>query len=137
MVMTSVPIVHAGLAALPVGGGGVSLGQAALDSFVQDVVDGVGAALGVAGGHAGGEGVHGLGHDDAHPVGVAGGAAADVGVPGAHGPAGGVVGVQGVDAGVVVAHLLQSVQELGGRLGDGGDASCPHRSVCVFGIVFS
>src|SRR5699024_3444397 len=55
-------------------------------------------------------------------VGVAGGAAADVSVPGAHGPAGGVVGVQGVDAGIVVAHLLQSVQELGGRLGDGGDA---------------
>src|SRR5699024_2307043 len=115
-------VVHHGLAAFPVGGGGVRLGQAALDSFVQDVVHGVGAALFIAGGHALGEGIVGLGHGDVHPVGITGGTAADISIPGAHGPAGRVVGVQRDDAGVVVLDLLQGIQELGGSGGQLGDA---------------
>ena len=63
----------------------------------------------------------GLGHGDVHPFGVRGGAAADVGIPGAHGPAGRKVGVQGDGVGVVLDGL-QGVQELGGRLGQLGDA---------------
>ena len=113
---TDLAVVHHGLAALPVGRGGVVLGQAALDSLVQGVVNGVGTALGITGGNTGGKRVSSLGHRDVHPVGIAGSAAADVGIPSAHRPACGVVGVQGDRIGVVL-DLLQRIKEL---IGGGG-----------------
>ena len=118
---TDLAVVDAGLAALPVGGGGVGLGQTALHSLVQDVVHGVGTHI-VRTQNALLERILGLGHGNVHPVGVCGGTAADVGIPCAHGPACGVVGVQGIDGGVVVLDLLQGIQELVRGLGQGGDA---------------
>ena len=63
----------------------------------------------------------GLGHGNVHPFRIGRRTAANVGIPGAHGPAGRIVGVQG-DGVSVVRNGLQGIQELGGRLGQLGDA---------------
>ena len=110
-------VVDHGLAALPVGGGGVFLGQTHGHGVIQDLVHGVGAGA-VA---AVREGILGLGHRDVHPVGIAGGAARNIGVPGGHGPAGGKVGVQGDGVGFVLDEL-QVGEELIGGLGQLRDA---------------
>ena len=118
---TDLAVIDAGLGALPVGGGGVGLGQAALHCFVQDVVHSVGTHI-VRTQNALLERILGLGHGNVHPVRVAGCAAAGVSIPCGHGPAGGVVGVQGINGRIVVLDLLQVIQELVRGLGQGGDA---------------
>ena len=119
-------VVDHGLAALPVGGGGVFLGQTHGHGVIQDLVHGVGAGA-VA---AVREGILGLGHRDVHPVGIAGGAARNIGVPGGHGPAGGKVGVQGDGVGFVLDEL-QVGEELIGGLGQLGDAGSLKDSLIV------
>ena len=118
---TDLAVIDAGLGALPVGGGGVGLGQTALHCFVQDVVHSVGTHI-VRTQNALLERILGLGHGNVHPVRVAGCAAAGVSIPCGHGPAGGVVGVQGINGRIVVLDLLQVIQELVRGLGQGGDA---------------